>query len=128
MTDIPPQASQFSADPVTATGAGHAINAMVEQAQQVVRMLRAFAATDRVVDLAGLEHLVGVLCAQTLDLPPAEGRLFRASLEGLLVEPTTAVTLAAAQTLIERGVIKPGEPVLLPLTGFGLKEPIPPAD
>lgn len=51
-----------------------------------------------------------------------------AELEGLLVEPTTAVTLAAAQTLIETGVIQPGEPVLLPLTGSGLKEPIPPAD
>lgn len=86
MTDIPPQDPQFSADPVTAPDTGHAISVMLEQAQQVVRMLRAFAATDRTVDLVGLEHLVGVLCAQTLDLPPAEGRLFRPSLEGLLAE------------------------------------------
>ena len=48
-----------------------------------------------------------------------------AELEGLLVEPTSSIVLGAAQNLKERGVIKEGDRVLLPLTGFGIKEPIP---
>ncbi len=48
-----------------------------------------------------------------------------AALEGIILEPTSAVVLSAAEMLIADGRIRPGEPVLLPLTGFGLKEPIP---
>lgn len=40
----------------------------------------------RSVDLAGLDGLVGRLCARVLDLPPAEGRMMRSVLCGLLAE------------------------------------------
>jgi len=47
-----------------------------------------------------------------------------AELDGVLIEPTSATALAAAELLIARGVIKKDDLVLLPLTGFGIKEPI----
>lgn len=84
MTDIPSQAFEFNADPTT--GAGHAVKSLVAQAQQVVRLARALAVADRTVDLEGLEHLIGVSCAQALDLPPSEGRALRVLLEALLAE------------------------------------------
>lgn len=86
MTDIPARTSLFDTDPVNAVGANHTIKALIEHAQQVVRMARALATANRTVDLVGLEHLIGVLCAQTLDLPPVEGRVLRALLEALLAE------------------------------------------
>jgi threonine synthase len=48
-----------------------------------------------------------------------------AEMEGLLVEPTSAIVVGAAEVLKQRGVIKPNDRVLLPLTGFGIKEQIP---
>lgn len=48
-----------------------------------------------------------------------------AELEGILVEPTSAAVLAAAEELARQGTIRPDERVLVPLTGFGFKEPIP---
>ena len=48
-----------------------------------------------------------------------------ADLEGIIVEPTSAIVLGAAEKLKAEGHIQPGETVLLPLTGFGLNEPIP---
>ena len=48
-----------------------------------------------------------------------------AELEGIIVEPTSAIVLGAAEKLKEAGVIQGGDRVLLPLTGFGVKEPIP---
>lgn len=40
---------------------------------------------------------------------------------GFYVEPTAAVAPAALPKLVEKGVIQPGEMVVIPLTGFGLK-------
>ena len=48
-----------------------------------------------------------------------------AELEGIIVEPTSAIVLGAAERLIASGVIGEQDSVLLPLTGFGVKEPIP---
>ena len=47
-----------------------------------------------------------------------------AELDGILIEPTSATVLAATELLIGRGVIHKHDLVLLPLTGFGIKEPI----
>jgi len=47
-----------------------------------------------------------------------------AELDGILIEPTSATVLAATELLIGRGVIAKHDVVLLPLTGFGIKEPI----
>ncbi|MFQ6111013.1 MAG: threonine synthase [Nitrospinota bacterium] len=41
--------------------------------------------------------------------------------EGLFVEPTSAIAVAGARLLLERGLIGEGEDVLIPLTGHGLK-------
>ncbi len=49
----------------------------------------ALAATGRAVDLTGLDNLIGLLCAQVLDLPDAEARGFRASLCGIAAELET---------------------------------------
>ena len=51
-----------------------------------------------------------------------------ASLEGLIVEPTSAVVMGAAEKLIDQGFIKAADVVLFPLTGFGIKEAIPGAN
>ncbi len=47
-----------------------------------------------------------------------------AELDGILIEPTSATVLAATELLIGQGVIEKHDLVLLPLTGFGIKEPI----
>lgn len=48
-----------------------------------------------------------------------------AELEGIIVEPTSAVVLAAAEALKNQGVINRDDKLLVPFTGFGVKEPIP---
>ena len=48
-----------------------------------------------------------------------------AAMEGIIVEPTSAVVLAATEQLVSDRVIKSDDRVLVPLTGFGLKEAIP---
>ena len=47
-----------------------------------------------------------------------------AHLEGLYVEPTTAVAFAAAARLRREGAIGEGQTVLVPVTGSGLKDPV----
>ena len=42
---------------------------------------------------------------------------------GMLIEPTSAVPLAALRRFVERGMLADGERVLVPLTGSGLKNP-----
>jgi hypothetical protein len=39
-----------------------------------LRVARGFLAAGRRIDLVGLEEPVGLLCAQSLDLPPEQGR------------------------------------------------------
>ncbi len=41
--------------------------------------------------------------------------------EGMYVEPTAALAVAALPLLLTRGAIRPGEEVVIPLTGSGLK-------
>ncbi len=48
-----------------------------------------------------------------------------ASMEGIIVEPTSAIVLGGLENLLASGDIQPSDSVLLPLTGFGVKEPIP---
>ena len=48
-----------------------------------------------------------------------------ASIEGIIVEPTSAIVLGALERMVAEGTVKPSDRVLLPLTGFGVKEPIP---
>ncbi len=53
-----------------------------------------------------------------------EAAMSLAHLEGLYVEPTTAVAFAAAARLRREGAIGEGQTVLVPVTGSGLKDPV----
>ena len=44
--------------------------------------------------------------------------------EGIFAEPTSAAAFAGVRRLIEDGVISPDESVLVPVTGFGLKDEV----
>ena len=44
--------------------------------------------------------------------------------EGIFAEPTSAAAFAGVRRLIEDGVISPSESVLVPVTGFGLKDEV----
>ncbi len=48
-----------------------------------------------------------------------------ASREGILVEATSALGIGAVKALVSQGAIAEGARVLVPLTGFGMKEPLP---
>ena len=48
-----------------------------------------------------------------------------AETEGIFIEPTSALVFGALESLIDIEAIKTTDRVLLPLTGFGAKEPIP---
>lgn len=59
---------------------------MLALSEQIFRMLavaRAMVASDRPVELGGLQHQVGVLCARALDLPPGRTGLARVELRRL---------------------------------------------
>ncbi len=46
----------------------------------LLRTARALAIAGRAIDLTGIDNMIGMLCAQVLDLSEEEGRGFRASL------------------------------------------------
>ena len=48
--------------------------------------------------------------------------------EGIFAEPTSAAAFAGLETLADNGVIHPGGDVLVPVTGFGLKDEPPPSN
>jgi len=62
-----------------------------------VSMAAGLTAGGRRVDLTGLDNAVGLLCAKTLDLPPAEGRAACAALLTLLTQ-VDALSLALRAT------------------------------
>ena len=45
--------------------------------------------------------------------------------EGIFAEPTSAAAFAGLEVLANQGVIQPGDLVLVPVTGFGLKDESP---
>lgn len=59
------------------------VAAMIEGALATVRTARALAEGRRRIDLAGLDDMVGRICARALDLPPAAGRKLRPRLIAL---------------------------------------------
>jgi hypothetical protein len=64
-----------------------------------IRLSRALVDTGRSVDLAGLESVVGLLCAKALDLQPEQGREMVPELSAMLQElDGLRVALAAATT------------------------------
>ena len=59
---------------------------LAEQVRTTVAIARALAGMDREVEIAGLDRMVGLLCAKTLDLPPDQGRAARPGLVAILAE------------------------------------------
>ena len=45
--------------------------------------------------------------------------------EGLFMEPTSAAAFSGLESLVAQGAVRPGEVVLVPVTGFGLKDRLP---
>jgi len=91
----PPAPSGDAPPPGSLTGWPPAASALpeAEQAAAGVRALlllaRGMAAAGRRVDLAGLDRMVGRLCARSLDLPPEDGRRMRPALCALVAEIDT---------------------------------------
>jgi hypothetical protein len=63
-----------------------AVEGLAGQVAGTLRLAAALAQGGRRLDLTGLDRMVGRLCAQALDLPPAEGRMLRLRLIALLGE------------------------------------------
>ena len=60
-----------------------AVRALAEELRKTIELARALAESGRAIDLTGLDHQVGLLCAKSLDLPPDEGRRVRPRLIAL---------------------------------------------
>ena len=74
--------------------------------------------------LRALRHSGGAATAVSDARIVAWQRLL-AEREGVFAEPTSAAAFAGLETLVERGVIGGRDTVLLPVTGFGLKDAMP---
>ena len=76
--------------PLTAWPAAHdpfrAAETLAHALTNVLRLARAVAESERPVVLDGLDGQIGLLCAKTLDLEPAQGRALRPVLAALLDE------------------------------------------
>jgi hypothetical protein len=80
---------QPSPDPHTSSPRTTPLGSARDLAQGIsgtLRMARALAEAGRPIDLAGLDDPVGLLCAKSLDLPPAQGRQMRVLLIALRQE------------------------------------------
>jgi hypothetical protein len=70
----------------TDRGALETVRTLADGLARMLRTARALVGQRRLIDLAGLEADIGVLCARALDLPPEQGRLMRLELLALLSE------------------------------------------
>jgi hypothetical protein len=59
---------------------------LAENVARTLMVARALARQNRALDLRGLDGMVGLLCAKTLDLPPGEARAMRPRLVALCAE------------------------------------------
>jgi hypothetical protein len=62
------------------------LDALADGVLATLRTARGLVDSGRRIDLAGLDDMVGLLCAQALDLPPAEGRAALTRLEHIGAE------------------------------------------
>jgi hypothetical protein len=74
-----------------------AVRGMAQELRKTTELARALAESGRAIDLTGLDHEVGLLCAKSLDLPPDEGRRIRPQLIAL-----TGVMEALSRVLAAR--------------------------
>jgi hypothetical protein len=75
-----------------------AVRGMAQELRKTAELARALAESGRAIDLTGLDHEVGLLCAKSLDLPPDEGRRIRPQLIALsgVMEALSRVLAARA--------------------------------
>jgi hypothetical protein len=85
LTDAPPSLPDPFA-PVEPSMEAAGARALAEGVSATLRIARGLIEGHRQVDLAGLDAMVGLLCARTLDLPPEQGRALRPRLMLLLAE------------------------------------------
>ena len=94
--DTPPLALP---EPTAGPPFSASLDAAIATLEGMLRVALALVAAERPIDLAGLDQRVGRVCAQALDLPPAEGRALRPRLAALLagIEALAAQLAAAAR-------------------------------
>jgi hypothetical protein len=75
-----------------------AVRGLAEELRKTTDLARALAGSGRAIDLTGLDHEVGLLCAKSLDLPPDQGRCVRPRLIALsgAIEALSRVLAARA--------------------------------
>ncbi len=74
------------------------LTVLASRLSRTIGIARALAQNGRTVDLTGLDDGIGMLCAQTLDLPAQEGRTLLPLLADVLLQVNTlAAALQAAR-------------------------------
>jgi hypothetical protein len=71
--------------------------ALARAAVGTLQVARALAQSRRSIDLTGLDHEIGRLCAASLDLPAAQGRAMRPLLFSVLAELDALSACVAAE-------------------------------
>ena len=110
---VKPIAAQFAGEQWTAGGSTVAGGISVGSPPRKNQVIRAISDTGGVAISVSDES---ILIWQT----------FLASSEGIFAEPTSAAALAGLEKLIGSGTIGPDETALVAITGFGLKDALPP--
>ena len=77
---------QFPARTETPDPRPAVLAALAERLSRAIAVARALHLAGRVVDLAGIEDGVGLLCARTLDLPPELARAMLPTLHDMLAQ------------------------------------------
>ena len=72
--------------PAATPPAANSVDQMADGVGATLRVARSLLQSGRQVDVEGLDRIIGVLCARTLDLPPEQGRIVRPRLAILLRE------------------------------------------
>ncbi|MDT7953156.1 MAG: hypothetical protein RQ966_16765 [Acetobacteraceae bacterium] len=80
---MPTGASLLFPAPGLDTKGGAELLALLEQTMRMVDVATALVASDRHVDVSGLQNDVGLLCAKALDLPASEAGFVKLGLQRL---------------------------------------------
>ena len=92
-------------NPPLGSGPLDAVLLLAAEVRRVAALARALAEADRHVSLAGLENVVGVLCAKALDLLPHEVAPVRAQLLLLVPEMDRLAALIGSNQARRSGVL-----------------------
>lgn len=79
---------------VPAHDAERELLALAEQTLRIIRIAEVLSHSGRPVDLDGIQHQVGVLCAKALDLPPGQAGFAKLELRRLVERLDSLITIA----------------------------------